>query len=124
MIKQSAFTALDNEVCTILGIEQERLFWLRMESGCVFLEHWIGTELIEERKLMEQLPDFWTWWMQVWHTIDLRFANRFKGRNAEMKVYEAIHNPKTLAYRPNRVIMEGYHRLIKKQVNQPLTNQL
>ncbi len=123
MTNQKTTSELESQVCNIIGMESEKLFWIRMEFGCDFLRYWIGEDLPEECKEMELVPEYWSWWMQTWEMIDKRFVSRFKGRKADIKTYMAIHNPKGLALYPNRVILESYHKLMKELANQHLTEQ-
>lgn len=123
MTTQTKAINLDAQVCAIIEKDPDQIFWIRMEFGCDFLRHWIGDDLEEDRKLMEQLPDYWVWWNQTWENLDKRFVSRFEGRKVDAQVYKAIHNPKGIAMYPNRVIMEGYHKLIKRVANQHLTEQ-
>lgn len=123
MLKKSDRQNIEADVCLITSQQPDELFWLKMDYGCDFLRHWIGDDRAIDRKLMEQLPEFWAWWTQVWTNQDKRFVSRFKGRKACVKTYQAIHNPVGLAMYPNRAILEGYHRLIKRLANQILTEQ-
>lgn len=123
MIKEQTKSNIEAQVCEMIGKDPDQLFWIRMDFGCDFLRYWIGEELPDECKVMEQLPEYWNWWMQTWDMMDKRFVSRFKGRKVEPKIYLAIHNPKGMALYPNRVILESYHKLIKQLANQHLTEE-
>lgn len=111
MITKEDIKSMDALICGKVGINSDTLFWMKLEYGCAFLKEWIGHEFKTDIKMMEAVPEFWAWWQQVWYNADKRYLSQFF--NYTMGSYKYAHDPKTLAYKPNSVVFECYHRLIK-----------
>ncbi|WP_420581971.1 hypothetical protein [Reichenbachiella sp.] len=111
MIHKTDISEMDQQICESLGIDQDQLFWLKLKHGCEFLQVWIGEEFAHDIKLMEKLPEYWAWWQQIWYNEDKRYLSKFKYH--QLGSYINHHAPERIAYRPNSVVSESYHRLIK-----------
>ena len=111
MITRADIAAQDALVCRAIHLSAEDLFWMKLDRGCEFLRQWIGEEHVADIHLMEQLPEFWAWWQQLWYIRDRKFLAMY--HLPCLPVYERYHDPKRLTERPNSAIMASYHELIK-----------
>lgn len=115
------------DVCKHLGISEEDIFWLQVERAGEFLEEWIGAEYTSHIALMKQTPEFWAWWRQTWSNRDKTMLAKvgrlstieLQRKGMAWEFYEKFHSVNALVLKPNSVVMEGYHRMLKSITQRP-----
>lgn len=115
----------DAKMCEWFGLTQDQVYALKFEYGSKFLREWIGEEFEEDITMMEYTPEFWAWWQQVWHIVDvktIKFVGQtnallLKMRGKGWETYCAWHDTKHVSMRPNSAIMGSYHAMIKEMAN-------
>jgi hypothetical protein len=119
MVNKDKIAELDIRIAKVTRLTQEQVFWTRLEMGCEFLQEWIGSENEKQIRDMEATPEFWSWWLQVWHLIDLRFLGFYEKHASESyideyrKHYRDMHHARNVNMRPNSHIMASYRKRIK-----------
>ena len=115
MIKGQPIEQMDAQICELLGLDQERLFWLKLEDGINYLNEWIGEDLPAQKEDMQRLPEFWDWWKQVWYIYDQNFMSLYADRGATLERYQMHHKVDKISFWPNSTIIRNYKRMKRKE---------
>jgi hypothetical protein len=110
-----------DEMAGHLGIDPVDMYDLVIDNARAWLLAWTGGNE-DTARLWEATPEFWAWWRSLWLDTDLMHLDRMskldlleiRRHGDGMAQYRRWHDPGLIEARPNSVIYESFHRLVKR----------
>lgn len=105
------------EMSQRIGIDTDEMYDMVIDNARDWLMDWTGDE--ESTKAWESTPEFWAWWRAIWMDTDLLYLGDpgmleyIKEQGDGLINYRMWHSPSRIRARPNSVVYESFHKLVK-----------
>lgn len=104
---------VQNVILRYVNITEEELFWLKVDTGLEYIDHYcpLSTDEADKQTLKESRA-FWEWWDQIWSIKDKQILERYN-ENAKKgflsvampkEKYAEHHSAQKMSWYPNTVV--------------------
>lgn len=112
-------------VANTLGVTPEQVLNTMLDSGIDFLIEFLGEENADEVQRFAAIPEYWTWFRQLWANADVKFITAMnnkpkllrmiKSHRVELNTYAKFHWYEMNGKRPNSFVMVEFTKAMKSE---------